>query len=102
MRELLPTDQLESFIRNTCQSNGVQSVTINSTLGKQLPNTTLTDLHRRNLPTAECHLIEKVGQGNALILCNKTGRPDWKFQYEDVLYILQNQICLEVSRKRKR
>ena len=97
MRELLPTDQLESFIRNTCQSDGVQSVTINSTLGKHLPNMTLTDLQHRELPRAECHLIENVGQGNALILCNKTGRPDWEFQYKDVLYILQKQICLEVS-----
>ena len=97
MQELLPTHQLGTYITDTCKSEGVLSVSINSTLGKHLPNTTLDDIQRQNSPSPGSHIINRRSAGKALILCNMKGRPDWKIQYEDALHILQNQLGLAVS-----
>lgn len=76
----------------------VECISINSTLGKHLPNQDILLSHTTSLTNRQEPPVNKLNsRGHGLIICTREGREDWEIQLEDAVFLLQNQLGLEVN-----
>lgn len=101
MHQLASITGQKQFIEKFKTHEEVLHISVNSTLGKHTP----ARCDGKNEPSLydsipEQPTIEFAGkQGHGLILCIKEGRDEWRVQYDDVLVILEDQLCVSVCKR---
>ena len=73
----------------------VESVSINSTLGKHLINS-YDHLTTDPVLQSDYILITRGNRGKALLIYIKEARPDWEYQYKHARHVLERHLHLEV------
>ena len=76
----------------------VECISMNSTLGKHLPNQDFLLSHPNSLTNQQEPVTNNLDRnGSGLIICTREEREDWEIQLEDAMFLLQNQLGLEVN-----
>lgn len=81
------------------QEHNTTNVTVDSTLARHLGGPTSVRTYLG--PATESNKILITGsrehRGQALIICNKKGRPDSEFQYNNAVFVVDKLLGLNVS-----
>ena len=91
----LPQTSIRDTVDFLRMKDQVESVSVNSTLGKHLINS-YDHLTTDPVLQYDFTLITGDNRGKALFIYIKQGRPDWKYQYRHAKRVLEQQLHLEV------
>ena len=91
----LPQTSIRDTVDFLRMKDEVESVTVNSTLGKHLI-TSYDHLTTDPVLQSDYTLITGDNRGKALLIYIKQARPDWEYQYKHAKHVLEKQLYLEV------
>lgn len=92
----MPQTDIRSTIDFLRRRDCIESVTVNSTLGK---HKICCYQHLITDPVLESDhiLISGPNRGKALLICNKEDRDDYEYQYSNAKQLLKDPLHLDVS-----
>ena len=91
----LPQTSIRDTVDFLRMKDRVESVTVNSTLGKHLINS-YDHLTTDPVLQSDYILITRGNRGKALLIYIKEARPDWEYQYKHARHVLERHLHLEV------